>query len=67
VRRVDIFLEAARQLGQVGIEPDRDSFQLFDGLVFNPDRPLEYVSQQNIRRDFLVQEVNMDESLVSTQ
>jgi nitrate/nitrite transport system ATP-binding protein len=66
VRRVDIFLEAARQLGQVGIEPDRDSFQLFDGLVFDPDRPLEYVSQQNIRRDFLVQEINMDESLVLT-
>jgi nitrate/nitrite transport system ATP-binding protein len=66
VRRVDIFLEAARQLGQVGIEPDRDSFQLFDGLVFDPDRPLEYVSQQNIRRDFLVKEINMDENLVLT-
>ncbi len=60
VRRVDIFLEAARQLGRVGIEPDRDSFQLFDGMVFDPDRPLDYISHQTIRRDFSVQEVNMD-------
>jgi nitrate/nitrite transport system ATP-binding protein len=60
VRRVDIFLEASQQLGWVGIEPDRDSFQLFDGIVFDPDRPLDYISRQAIRRDFPVQEVNMD-------
>jgi nitrate/nitrite transport system ATP-binding protein len=60
VRRVDIFLEAARQLGQIGIEPDRDSFQLFDGIVFDPDRPLDYISHQIIRRDFPIQEVAMN-------
>jgi nitrate/nitrite transport system ATP-binding protein len=62
VRRVDIFLEASRQLGQVGIEPDRDSFQLFDGLVFDPDRPLEYLKQQTISRDYTVQEIDLDSS-----
>ncbi len=60
VRRVDIFLEASRQLGQVGIEPDRDAFQLFDGLVFDPDRPLEYLRQQAISRDYPVQEIDLD-------
>jgi nitrate/nitrite transport system ATP-binding protein len=60
VRRVDVFLEASRQLGQVGIEPDRDAFQLFDGQVFNPDKPLEYLQQQNIRRNFPVQEIILD-------
>jgi nitrate/nitrite transport system ATP-binding protein len=62
VRRVDIFLEASRQLGQVGIEPDRDSFQLFDGLVFDPDRPLEYLKQQTISRDYAIQEIDLDSS-----
>jgi nitrate/nitrite transport system ATP-binding protein len=62
VRRVDIFLEASRQLGQVGIEPDRDAFQLFDGLVFDPDRPLEYLRQQTISRDYPVQEIDLDSS-----
>jgi nitrate/nitrite transport system ATP-binding protein len=60
VRRVDIFLEASQQLGLVGIEPDRDSFQLFDGIVFDPDRPLDYISRQVIRRDFPIQEIDLD-------
>ncbi len=60
VRRVDIFLEASRQLGQVGIEPDRDAFQLFDGLVFDPDRPLEYLRQQKISRDYPVVQIDLD-------
>jgi nitrate/nitrite transport system ATP-binding protein len=62
VRRVDIFLEASRQLGQVGIEPDRDSFQLFDGLIFDPDRPLEYLKQQTISRNYSIQEIDLDSS-----
>jgi nitrate/nitrite transport system ATP-binding protein len=67
VRRVDIFLEASRQLGQVGIEPDRDSFQLFDGLMFDPDRPLEYLNQQAIRRSYPVQEIDLDRELSPTR
>jgi nitrate/nitrite transport system ATP-binding protein len=67
VRRVDIFLEASRQLGQVGIEPDRDSFQLFDGLMFDPDRPLEYLNQLAIRRSYPVQEIDLDRELAPTR
>ncbi len=67
VRRVDIFLEASRQLGQVGIEPDRDSFQLFDGLVFDPNQPLEYLNQQAIRRSYPIQDIDLDRQLASTR
>ncbi len=50
VRRVDHFITACDRLGYVGIEPDRDPFQLFDGQVFDPDTPLEYLTNQPIRR-----------------
>jgi nitrate/nitrite transport system ATP-binding protein len=62
VRRVDLFLEASWQLGQVGVEPDRSSFYLFDGIVFDPDRPLEYLERQNICRPFPVKEINLDQT-----
>jgi nitrate/nitrite transport system ATP-binding protein len=60
VRRVDLFLEASRQLGQVGVEPDRSSFYLFDGIVFDPDRPMEYLERQSICRTFPIQEIKLD-------
>jgi nitrate/nitrite transport system ATP-binding protein len=60
VRRVDLFMEASRQLGKVGIEPDRSSFYLFDGIVFDPDRPLDYLDRQVICRDFAIEEVQLD-------
>ena len=60
VRRVDHFLKACQQLGYVGIEPDRDPFQLFDGQVFNPDEPLKYLRNQPIHRELAVREVDID-------
>jgi nitrate/nitrite transport system ATP-binding protein len=60
VRRVDHFLTACQQLGYVGIEPDRDPFQLFDGQVFNPDEPLNYLRNQPIHRELVVREVELD-------
>ncbi len=60
VRRVDHFLTACQQLGYVGIEPDRDPFQLFDGQVFNPDEPLKYLQNQPIHRELVVREVDLD-------
>jgi nitrate/nitrite transport system ATP-binding protein len=60
VRRVDHFLTACQQLGYVGIEPDRDPFQLFDGQVFNPDEPLKYLQNQPIHRELMVREVDLD-------
>ena len=60
VRRVDHFLTACQQLGYVGIEPDRDPFQLFDGQVFNPDEPLKYLQNQPIHRELVVKDVDLD-------
>jgi nitrate/nitrite transport system ATP-binding protein len=61
VRRVDHFITACERLGYVGIEPDRDPFQLFDGQVFNPDTPLEYLQNQPIRRRLeVVRDIELD-------
>jgi nitrate/nitrite transport system ATP-binding protein len=65
VRRVDIFLEASRQLGIVAIEPDRDAFQLFDGLLFDPDLPLEYLHNLSIHRNYPIQVIDLDPPLSS--
>jgi nitrate/nitrite transport system ATP-binding protein len=64
VRRVDLFLQATEQLGIVGIEPDRDPFQLFDGQVFDPDRPLDYIKNQPIHRAIEIKEIDLDRELV---
>jgi nitrate/nitrite transport system ATP-binding protein len=61
VRRVDLFGEAARQLGWPDIEPDRDPFALFDGVVFNPDDPLGYLQRLAITRPIAVQEILITE------
>jgi nitrate/nitrite transport system ATP-binding protein len=60
VRRVDHFLKACQQLGYIGIEPDRDPFQLFDGQVFNPDEPLNYLRNQPIHRELTIKEIELD-------
>jgi nitrate/nitrite transport system ATP-binding protein len=61
VRRVDHFITACERLGYVGIEPDRDPFQLFDGQVFNPDTPLEYLTNQPIRRRLeVIRDIELD-------
>jgi nitrate/nitrite transport system ATP-binding protein len=59
VRRVDHFLTACEQLGYIGIEPDRDSFQLFDGQVFNPEDPLKYLKNQPIHRELEIRNVEI--------
>jgi nitrate/nitrite transport system ATP-binding protein len=60
VRRVDHFLTACQELGYIGIEPDRDPFQLFDGQVFNPDDPIGYLHNQPIHRELQVRNVDLD-------
>jgi nitrate ABC transporter ATP-binding subunit len=58
VRRVDLFGEAARQLGWPDIEPDRAPFALFDGVVFNPDDPLGYLERLTLgQRPIQVEEI----------
>ena len=61
VRRVDLYGEAARQLGWPDAEPDRDAFQLFDGAVFNPDDPIGYLNRLTIRRDIRIEEIIIDQ------
>jgi nitrate/nitrite transport system ATP-binding protein len=63
VRRPDLFGEACRQLDLPDIEPDRHSFALFDGLVFNPDDPLGYLERLSLKRDFRVSEILIDEPI----
>jgi nitrate/nitrite transport system ATP-binding protein len=65
VRRTDIYSEAARQLNLPGLEPERTAFQLFDGSVFNPDNPIEYLQRLEIKREIKIEEVQLD--LVATQ
>ncbi len=62
VRRVDLYGEAARQLGWPDTEPDRDPFQLFDGTMFNPDDPLGYLNRLEISREIRIQEIIIDET-----
>ncbi|MEB3231453.1 MAG: nitrate ABC transporter ATP-binding protein [Leptolyngbyaceae bacterium] len=57
VRRVDLFGEAARQLDWPDMEPDRDSFALFDGVIFNPDDPLDYLERLAPNRPVTVREI----------
>ncbi len=59
-RRLDIYGEAARQLGLPDAEPDRDSFQLFDGMVFDPNDPIGYLNRFTIHRPLRVEEIILD-------
>jgi nitrate/nitrite transport system ATP-binding protein len=63
VRRVDLYGEAARQLGWPDAEPDRQCFQLFDKMVFDPDDPLGYLHRLTIRREIQIEEIIIDEAL----
>jgi nitrate/nitrite transport system ATP-binding protein len=56
IRRVDIYTEATSQLGLPGLERERKSFTLFDGIEFSPDNPLEYLKMLKIKREIRVEE-----------
>jgi nitrate/nitrite transport system ATP-binding protein len=58
--RVDVFREAARQLGFPMTEPNRSPFHLFDGKVFNPDDPIGYLNSFEIHRSIRIEEVMLD-------
>jgi nitrate/nitrite transport system ATP-binding protein len=60
VRRPDLFGEACRALDLPDIEADRQSFALFDGLIFDPDDPIGYLERFSIRRDYRVSEILLD-------
>lgn len=65
VRRVDLFSEAASQLGWPDIEPDRTPFKLFDGVTFNPDDPIDYLNRLAIKRPIQLAEIEIDSKTTS--
>ncbi|MBD2446615.1 ABC transporter substrate-binding protein [Nostoc sp. FACHB-152] len=56
VCRADIFGAAARDLGLLDTGYD-DPIHLFDGKVFNPSEPLEYLKSLEIKRYIRIEEV----------
>jgi nitrate/nitrite transport system ATP-binding protein len=62
VRRFDLYGQAARELGLPDAEPDLKPFALFDGIMFNPNTPLDYLNQFNLKVPVQVQEILIDSS-----
>lgn len=58
--RVDVFREAAQQIGFPLTEPDRRPFSLFDGVVFNPDDPIAYLNSFAIHHTIRIEEISLD-------
>ncbi|NJL63917.1 MAG: ABC transporter substrate-binding protein [Methylacidiphilales bacterium] len=56
VSRTDVFGEAARELGILDIGRDVPIW-LFDGKVFNPSEPIEYIRSFEIQRQLSVEEL----------
>jgi nitrate/nitrite transport system ATP-binding protein len=65
VRRSDLYSAATSQLNLPGLEPERNAFKLFDGSIFNPDNPLEYLQRLPIKRDIKVEEVVIEPLAIS--
>ncbi len=61
VRRVDIYSQAARALDLPDQEPDRHPIELFDGKVFNPDAPIDYLNSVEIHGKIQIEEILIDE------
>lgn len=65
VRKVDVFSQAAQELGLLDIGRDRGPVHLFDGSVFNPDDPIQYLHDLKIKREVRIEEVVIDALAVS--
>ncbi len=63
VRRPDLFGEACRELGWQDMGYERQSFKLFDGMVFNPDDPIGYLQRFNIQREYRVEEISLTQPI----
>ncbi len=59
--RLDVFREAAQQVGMPSIEPDRKAFQLFDERVFNPDDPIAYLNSFDLHGTIRIEEIDLDQ------
>jgi nitrate/nitrite transport system ATP-binding protein len=58
--RVDLYTRACEQLELPGTQPNRDRFQLFDGKVFDPNAPLEYLRSFELCHDIQIEEISFD-------
>ena len=59
--RVGAFSTASRELGLSDLTYSRGAIQLFDGTVFNADDPIGYLNSLEIKQDFTMAEVVLDE------
>jgi nitrate/nitrite transport system ATP-binding protein len=55
--RLDLYGQAARELGLPDAEPTSKPVRLFDGVVFNPDDPLNYLESLQIKRPIVIREI----------
>jgi nitrate/nitrite transport system ATP-binding protein len=60
VRRVDVYTEAAQQIGLPGLEPNRGAIQLFDGSVLDPDDPFSYLENLVIKREIHIEDIDLN-------
>jgi nitrate/nitrite transport system ATP-binding protein len=60
VRRIDLFGQAARELGILDIGHDRRPIEMFDDTIFDPDDPLEYLNSLKIKREIRIEEIDID-------
>ncbi|MBF2027622.1 MAG: ABC transporter substrate-binding protein [Oscillatoriales cyanobacterium C42_A2020_001] len=58
--RLDVYREAAQQVGLPPSEPHRKPFQLFDEVVFNPDDPISYLNNFAIHNTIRIEEISLD-------
>ena len=60
IRRLDIFNEAARAEGKLDVEPTPQPFRLFDGQIFDPNDPISYLNNLEIKRDVRIEEIDLN-------
>lgn len=59
VCRVDVFSIAARELG-IDIQYKRTGINLFDGVKFNDEEPIDYLNHLEIKRNITMAEIILD-------
>jgi bicarbonate transport system ATP-binding protein len=59
VCRVNVFSTAARELG-IDVQYKRTGINLFDGVKFDDENPLEYLNQLKIKRNITMAEIILD-------
>jgi nitrate/nitrite transport system ATP-binding protein len=60
-RRIDVFGQAAREVGLLDIGRDRNPLHLFDESTFDPDNPIDYLKSFAIKRDVQIEEIALDQ------